>query len=242
MNVRITQLDGKLPNLALMRLSRWHRERGHSVHFTRSPYRHLGEQTYDRVYASAIFDYSKAHVERLRQEFQNAIVGGTASGSRVKVEDLIEDAALPGYDDYPTFDASLGFTQRGCRLSCKFCGVPGKEGRPESVATINNIWRGTGHPRHIHLLDNDFFGQPEPQWRERIAELVDGGFKVCINQGINVRLITPESASSLASINYRDDSFKTKRLYTAWDNLKDEEVFFKKALTRSKKRESLRPT
>ena len=37
MIVRVTQLDGKLPNLALMRISAWHRSRGDEVHFHRKP-------------------------------------------------------------------------------------------------------------------------------------------------------------------------------------------------------------
>src|SRR5208337_3425878 len=111
-------------------------------------------------------------------------------------------------------------TQRGCRLSCKFCVVPGKEGKPRTVATVADIWRGEPHPKHLHLLDNDFFGQD--QWRERIAEIRDGGFKVCFNQGINVRAVTDEVAEALATVQYRDMKFKERRLYTAWDNLKDE--------------------
>ena len=103
--------------------------------------------------------------------------------------------------------------------------MPEKEGKPKSVATIADIWRGPGHPKHIHLLDNDFFGNPE--WRERLAEVRDGGFKVCFNQGINVRILTNEIARELATINYRDDGFKTKRLYTAWDSLGDERIFFR---------------
>lgn len=35
-----------------------------------------------------------------------------------------------------------------------------------------------------------------------------------------------EAAESLASVNYRDDSMKVKRIYTAWDNRKDEEILF----------------
>jgi hypothetical protein len=35
MRVRLTQIDGKLPNLALMRLASWHRTRGNEVVFTR---------------------------------------------------------------------------------------------------------------------------------------------------------------------------------------------------------------
>lgn len=227
MIVRITQIDGKLPNLALMRISHWHRERGDEVRFMRSPFRHLDEPAYDRVYASAIFDYSKEHVARLRAEFPGAIVGGTAAGSPITVEDVLPESSGYSYADYPRFDGSLGFTQRGCRLSCKFCVVPGKEGKPRSTQTIADIWRGVGHPKHLHLLDNDFFGQPEDQWKARLAEIRDGGFKVCFNQGLNVRLMTPDAARELASVDYRDDGFSTKRLYTAWDNLKDEEVFFK---------------
>jgi hypothetical protein len=40
-------------------------------------------------------------------------------------------------------------------------------------------------------------------------------------------MITEESAAALSSIALFDDSFTTRRLYTAWDNLKDEERFFR---------------
>ena len=40
-----------------------------------------------------------------------------------------------------------------------------------------------------------------------------------------MRLITPEGARELASVEYRDDQFQQRRVYTAWDNLKDEKVF-----------------
>ncbi len=225
-NVRITQLDGRLPNLALMRISAFHRKRGDVVRFMRSPHRHLDEPVYDRVYGSAIFRFSAKQIERLRAEWPDAVIGGTGTGSPVTIEALndFEDAGLD-YDLYPDFTASIGFTQRGCRLSCKFCVVPAKEGRPVSVASVGNIWRGDPWPRHLHLLDNDFFG--EPSWPDRIAEIRAGAFKVSFTQGINVRAMTDEVAAAIATIEYRDDGFKRRRLYTAWDNLKDEEVFFK---------------
>ena len=64
-------------------------------------------------------------------------------------------------------------------------------------------------------------------WRKRIAEIRDGGFKVSFTQGINIRMVTPEVGAAIASIEYRDDGFTQRRLYTAWDNLKDEDVFFR---------------
>ena len=105
--------------------------------------------------------------------------------------------------------------------------VPKKEGRPRSVNTIADIWRGGPWPKHLHLLDNDFFGQPREQWQARIEEIRRGGFKVCFNQGINIRMIDDESAAALASIPYFDDSFQDRRLYTAWDNIGDEARFFR---------------
>ena len=90
--------------------------------------------------------------------------------------------------------------------------------------TIADIWRGDPWPRHLHLLDNDFFGQP--RWQERIREIRDGGFKTSFNQGINARFLTDEAAEAIASIDYRDDSMTDKRIYTAWDNRKDEDRLF----------------
>lgn len=223
--IRITQIDGTLPNLALMRLAAHHRARGDQVHFTRRVRRELFEPTYDVVYGSAIFKFSADRVARFRDQFPGALVGGTGSGSDVTVESVIGDGRELDYSLYPTFKASIGFTQRGCRLSCKFCVVPTKEGRPASVATVGDIWRGGRSPKNLHLLDNDFFGQAD--WQARIAEVRAGGFKVSFTQGINVRAMTPEVAEALASVEYRCNEFRRRRLYTAWDNLKDEEIFFR---------------
>ena len=226
-DVRITQLDGKLPNLALMRLAAFHKARGHAVHFYRTPYRQLGEPGYSAVYGSAIFAFSSQQVARLKSEFPGAIVGGTGSGDNITVEQIVGDFDGLDYEPWSGFTGSLGFTQRGCRFNCGFCVVPGKEGKPQSVATIADIWRGDPYPRHIHLLDNDFFGQPKAMWQARLAEVRDGGFEVCFNQGINVRVITDEIAAELASVAYRDDGFKRPRIYTAWDSIGDEALFFR---------------
>jgi hypothetical protein len=102
--------------------------------------------------------------------------------------------------------------------------VPQKEGKNRSFHTIADIWRGQGHAKNLHLLDNDFFGQAE--WRQRVQELRDGKFRVCLNQGINVRLIDDEAAEALSTIEYRDDQFQKRTLYTAWDNIGDERIFF----------------
>jgi hypothetical protein len=229
MIVRLTQIDGKLPNLALMKISDYHRARGDQIVFTKHVQRDMLEPEYSKVYGSAIFSYSAPRVAEFREQFPAAIVGGTWNVlDNTTVEDVlgIEPNERADYSIYPGFSGSIGFTQRGCRLRCGFCVVPKKEGKPASVNTIGSIWRGDPHPRHLHLLDNDFFGQPRDQWEARIDEMNAGKFKVCLNQGINIRMITPEAAAALASLTLRDDQFKTRRLYTAWDNIGDERRFF----------------
>ncbi|MGU3404820.1 hypothetical protein [Methylobacterium brachiatum] len=228
--VRLVQLDGTLPSLPLMRLSSFHKARGDEVVFTRSPYRQMDEPEYDAVYGSAIFDYSADRVARLAVEFPGAIIGGTGSGKendKRQVEHIVGGHRDLDYSLYPGFDASIGFSQRGCRFKCAFCVVPWKEGAPVATGSIADIWRGPGHKKWIHLLDNDVFGQPKPAWKARLRELREGDFRVCFNQGINIRVVTDEIAEELATVQYRDDGFKVRRLYTAWDNIGDEALFFR---------------
>ncbi len=228
MRIRLTHIDGKLPNLALMKLAHWHRAQGDSVHLARTPQPTLWEEGYDRVYASSIFSWSKPVVARCLDAYPEAIIGGTGIPDYGTVEGLLGVDSYEYYDYsvYPDYPFSLGFTQRGCRLNCGFCVVPKKEGKPTVNATIADIWR-PGTPRCVVLLDNDFFGQEQSQWRARVEELRAGRFKVSFNQGVNVRMITPETAAALASVAYYDDQFQSRRLYTAWDNLGQEAIFFK---------------
>ena len=162
--------------------------------------------------------------------YPDAVVGGTGSGRPLglTVEAEIGVVQYEHYDYglYPDYPWSLGFTQRGCRMRCRFCVVPEKEGKPTSVNTIADIWR-PNRPRAVDLLDNDFFGQPEQNWRARIDEILDGHFKVSFSQGVNVRLVNDKIASTLASVRYYNRDFTKRRLYMAWDNIGDERVFFR---------------
>jgi len=227
--VRLTQIDGKLPNLALMKLAHWHKSKGDKVMFERSITKGMFEPDYDIIYGSAIFSSSEKKIEQFKHNFPSAIIGGTGSGDmNLKIESLIgcNEYEYENYDYtiYPRFEHSIGFTQRGCRLKCSFCVVPKKEGKNIMVNTIHDIWRG-GTEKKIHLLDNDFFGQE--LWRERSLEIIEGDFKVCFNQGINIRLIHKEGAELLAQMKYYADDFKKRRIYTAWDNRRDEKIFMK---------------
>jgi hypothetical protein len=244
--ILLCQLDGKLPNIALMRIGAYHRKLGDSVEmrFGAAFETTLFDHSPDKVYASCLFRKSVPLAERLLACYPEAILGGTGVDPMRKNEPIILSRAIQptitstevhgihtgesatdfDYSFYPQYTASIGMTQRGCRLACEFCCVRAKEGAVRPTNTVATIWRGDGHPKHLHLLDNDFFGQPH--WRDRINEIRAGNFKVSFNQGINARFLTDETAEACASVDYRDDQMSTKRIYTAWDNLKDEDRLF----------------
>jgi hypothetical protein len=222
--VLLLQLDGKIPNIALMRIAAHHKALGDSVELRRAGnitavQRGLWDVP-DRVYASAIFERTRPVADALRKVYPDALIGGTGVDIALTLEDHGISTTDQDYSIYPRWRQSIGFLQRGCRLRCPFCVVPRKEGAMREEQTVSELWRGDPYPKELILLDNDFFGNPS--WRERIAEIRDGGFKVSFNQGINARFLDEETAEAIGSVDYRGDQMKARRIYTAWDNRKDE--------------------
>src|SRR5258706_880342 len=140
----LLQLDGTLPNLALMRLATHLREHNCDVHFKRmrscttlqdSLFAH-----WDDVYASAIFEKTRPLVEELKRVFPKAIIGGTGSGSAIRLEAIGVSGFEQDYSLYPRYAFSIGFTHRASRLRCPFCVVPWKEGKVNPAQSIYEIW------------------------------------------------------------------------------------------------------
>lgn len=232
MRVLLLHLDGKLPNLALMRIAHHHRGQGHDVVLRRvgnaaAVEPRFDDPRWDRVYASAIFERTRPLAEHVHALYPTAVIGGTGSWNLTQtLESVGVDTEGPlDYSDYPRWRQSFGFTMRGCRLACDFCVVPRKEGKARAVATIDQIWRGPGHPLELVLLDNDFFGNPNAD--DIAAAIRDGGFRVNFCQGINARMLSNRAAETLASLDYRATNMKTRRIYTAWDSRGDERVLFR---------------
>lgn len=220
MKVLLYHLDGALPNIALMRVAAHHRKIGDSVELRRGRvYRTLEDQDDDLlVYGSLIFEKTRPVAEALRREFPQAVLGGTGWSVEGSLEEVLVTTLEQDYTLYPEFRHSIGFSQRGCRLKCKFCVVPRKEGEISTERSIYEIWRGDPWPREVILLDNDFFGASG--WRERICEIREGRFKVCFSQGINARFLDDETAAAIASVNYQNNAFTEKRLFDGLESLK----------------------
>jgi hypothetical protein len=235
-HVLLLHLDGKMPNLALMRLAAYHRALGDRVDLRQvasaadlQP--RLGDPTWGHVYGSLIFERTRPLAVAAQAAYPKLELGGTGwdfeGGVQIRNTKLPAGAEelTPDYSVYPWFEHSIGFAQRGCRFSCSFCVVPRKEGKVRSVGSLETIWRGPPHPARLVLLDNDFFGNP--QWRDVIAHAQRLDIAIAVIQGINARLLSDEQAAAIASVRWMADDFSRRRVYTAWDNEDDERTFFR---------------
>ena len=57
--IKLIHIDGKLPNLALMKISAWYKQFGYEVNFSYKVDRDMFEPEYESVFASSIFKFSK---------------------------------------------------------------------------------------------------------------------------------------------------------------------------------------
>ena len=213
MRIGMYDVDSKLPNLALMKLTRYHLNRGDEVRSFdgANPEHHAA---FDKVYASKVFTFSPAPYLH-----SSMVIGGTGWGMDMVLADSAETLA-PSYRLYPDFRGNIGFTMRGCRLACDFCVVPDKEGLPYSTNSVSDLLINDSD--FLILLDNDPFGNP--QWRDVCAEITDRKIKVNFSQGFNIRNLKPEQAAALAGVDFRNTKNTRKQATFAWDNVRDEKA------------------
>lgn len=227
LRIKLVQIDGELPNLALMKIAHYFKhEKNAEITFTRSINRDIFEPRYDFVFGSALFATSLEDVAVFKQFHPEAVVGGSAVQTKRKetVENhlgIAPDYPHLDYSIYPEFKYSIGRTQLGCTRKCGFCSVWKFEGDNRPLTNINKIWRGAGHPKSLILLDNDF--QKREGWQSICREIIDGSFEVSFIQGINARDLTNEHGEFFKQMKFRDKNFSRKRFYCAWDNEADKE-------------------
>lgn len=211
LQVGLIQVDGKLPNLALMQIASYMKQQRIPVGW----YDRDKPSEFAVTFASQIFSFSKFDPP------PRCYIGGTGIDFKNKLQPEIA-ACNPGnaWFLYPDFTAHLGFSMKGCRFNCDFCCVPQKEGRPWANSSIDDLLTNPSGGDRLILLDNDFFGGPN--WKDNLLEIQDRKLKVSFCQGLNIRIITDEQAEMLAKTRFWNSSFKTRQVTFAWDRFDDE--------------------
>lgn len=191
MNIGLLAVDSNYPNLALMKISSYHKARGDKVDWY-NPFDH-----YDKVYMAKVFSFT----EDYRQWITNADQiekGGT--GYDIKKVLLSEiDRMIPDYDLY-NVDKNLayGFLTRGCPNKCKWCVVPVKEGKITPYMDIEEI--AVNGRKNIILMDNNILASD--YGLQQIEKIISIGVRVDFNQGLDARLVTDDIARLLAKVKW----------------------------------------
>lgn len=177
------------PNLALMRISAYHKRAGDTVEWWN------GLEHYDRVYMSKVFTFSP-DIEAVI-DTDEIIRGGTGYKDYGSLPPEIE-ATPPDYSMYPDVDYAIGFLTRGCIRACPWCIVPKKEGQIRPAATWNEIKRPDS--KKVVLMDNNVLACDHGI--QQIEDMGGQSVWVDFNQGLDARLITPEIAALLARLHW----------------------------------------
>lgn len=207
MKIGLIDVDGhNFPNIALMKISAWHKARGDEVEWCLPLYH------YDIVYQSKVFDETYSPDIEWFPQADKVVKGGTGYGLDNKLPDDIEHI-YPDYSIYPelTKDTAYGFLTRGCPRGCEFCIVASKEGRRSyKVADLAEFWRGQ---KNISLLDPNILACRDHP--DLLQQLIDSKACVDFNQGLDIRLTNERNIALLNGI-------KVKEIHFAWDNANDD--------------------
>ena len=178
MQIGLYNIDSKYPNLALMKISAYHKTKNDQVAWCTSSDEAM---FFDKIYGSQIFTDSK------RWEVPDLELGGSGYSKTIKLPPEI-DSLAPDYTIYPEFKDSVGFTTRGCIRNCSFCFVPEMEGGIKDYRKPEEVHRGG----NLILFDNNILALPG-RFREVLDFCREKRIKVEFNQGLDVRLMNDEN-------------------------------------------------
>lgn len=207
--IGLVDVDGhNFPNLALMKLSAYHKSKGHNVEWVNPLF-----GTYDLVYQAKVFTFTADFNISIRAD--QIIKGGTGYGLDNKLPAEVE-GIFPDYDLYGIKETAYGFLTRGCPRNCAFCIVSQKEGcQSKKIADLKQFWDGQ---KEIKLLDPNLLACRDHL--ELLDQLIQSRAWVDFTQGLDIRLMTDDVIDKMKQL-------KVKMYHFAWDKEKDSDIILK---------------
>jgi hypothetical protein len=194
MNIGLIAVDSDYPNLALMKISSWHKSQGDLVEWY-NPF-----DQYDIVYMSKIFSFTPDYGQWITNT-KHIRKGGTGYDLYSVLPEEME-FVVPDYSLYPSIDnkTAYGFLTRGCPNKCKWCVVPRKEGNIRPYMDVDDV--AVDGRTNLVLMDNNVLACD--YGLEQIQKIIDRGYRVDFNQALDARLVTDDIAKLLAMVRWID--------------------------------------
>ena len=191
MNIGLLAVDSNYPNLALMKISGYHKAKGDNVEWY-TPFNY-----YDKVYMAKVFSFTEDYLQYIINTDQ--IEKGGTGYDISKVLPSKMDRVVPDYELY-NIDKALayGFLTRGCPNRCKWCVVPAKEGNIAPYMDIEEI--AVNGRKNVILMDNNVLASD--YGLKQIEKIVRFKLRVDFNQGLDARLVTDDVAKLLAKVKW----------------------------------------
>lgn len=212
MKIGLIDVDGhNFPNLALMKISTYHKNIGDDVSWYDNMFAIIEE--YDIVYMSKVFTdlYTPDYTYPVYSK--KVIKGGYGYKNYVEpfkgYETIFPDYSIY-YDIYPQFKkTAFGYLTRGCPRNCSFCMVGKYEGtKNRIVCELESFYDPKIHTE-IKLLDPNIFANVNSV--KLLKSLANTKAYIDITQGVDIRLLTKEQAEMI-------NNMKVKMIHFAWDN------------------------
>lgn len=191
--IDLMAVDSNYPNLALMKISAFHKQNGNNVEWY-NPF-----DNYDKLYMAKVFTFTPDYKYFISNIKGEAIRGGTGYDIHSYLPKEI-DRIQPDYSIYPSIDkrTAYGFLTRGCPNKCKWCIVPKKEGKISPYMDVEEI--AVEGRNKLILMDNNILAND--YGLQQIEKIVRLGLKVDFNQGLDARLVTEDIAKLLAKVKW----------------------------------------
>jgi hypothetical protein len=213
LRVNLYDVDGRIPNLALMKLSAYYRAQGNSVELVRVRGSALPSACAkgDLHFASVVFyrEQSARRLELLKDALGSRLeIGGPGANLKRRLPPDVE-SCFPDYSLYKHQHYALGFLTRGCRKRCLFCLVPIQEGR--GVRQVGHLGNFVPPGQHrVLLLDDNllsFHGADA-----LLDEMVEKHYAVNFSQTLDIAYLDAAKHQLLLRVDSSNAAFN-KRMY-----------------------------
>lgn len=215
MNIGLLDVDGhNYPNLALMKLSAFHKSKGDNVEIF-FPMKH-----YDRVYMAKVFTFTPEYETCIDSD--EVIKGGTGYYYPTGGDPLPNNIEHqnPDTNIYNIKDTAYGFLTRGCPRHCPFCIVGDKETLiSHKVADLKEFWNGQ---KNIEILDPNLLACKNRI--ELLNQLADSKAKINFNQGLDIRFMDNDVINLFDKMNKQK---QVKMIHFAWDRMNQSDLIIK---------------